>query len=338
MTKKAEYYQPGAAIDYTPSSTAVVAGQVVKIGTIPLIAPVAIPADTKGVLATEGVFKVDKKNDVFAAGDAVYWNTTANPVSGGAGTGAATNSTGDFMGQAVEAATNNSTTVKVKLSAYKVTQTLGGAVTAASVTGNGSDLALTGAAGTNNSNAGKTVTVVGGAGFPTSAGAGGATSLKGGNGANNGGAGGAVSIVGGAAKGANAAGGAVSIDGGAKNGSGADGAITIGGTNAASITLGKMPRVPVAAVTAAGNAANNAAALAEGYSVVTCDDNTKGVILPTAVAGAQCVIINRNAAYKVQLYPPLTKSLNGSTNNATELAANTLTHCVATDANTWIAG
>ena len=65
-------YAEGDVIDYTPSGAAVVAGDVVVIGSRPLIAPSAIADGVKGVLATTGVWKVPQKAEAQTAGNAVH--------------------------------------------------------------------------------------------------------------------------------------------------------------------------------------------------------------------------------------------------------------------------
>jgi predicted RecA/RadA family phage recombinase len=68
----------------------VAAGAVVLIGNKVMISKRAISANVKGALHVKGVFRFPKDASVFAAGDAVYWNPTGNPVGGTAGSGAAT--------------------------------------------------------------------------------------------------------------------------------------------------------------------------------------------------------------------------------------------------------
>jgi len=96
----------GKAIDYTPTVTAVVAGQVVVIGAHLGIAPVAIPLNKLGALDIGGLHDVVKVNGVMNDGAALYWDAVGNPQGGVAGTGAATTvSAGNtFLGFAVGAA------------------------------------------------------------------------------------------------------------------------------------------------------------------------------------------------------------------------------------------
>lgn len=83
-------------------------------------------------------------------------------------------------------------------------------------------------------------------------------------------------------------------------------------------------RPGVAAVTAAGAAQANAAAVAEGVSLVTTDNNDKGIILPAARPGLTCTIINFNSALTLKVYPPTGKQVNGAgANNAITQAVNT---------------
>lgn len=287
----------GDAIDYTPTSN-VSAGDVVTIGTIPMVATQAISANCLGSLACEGVFDLPKTSDVFVAGDAVYWNSAATDVSGN--TGAADNASGDLIGVAVANAASGDAAVRTKLTAAKRTTTIGGSVTADDITGSDSSLGITGLAG----NAGGAVVITGGAGSQTG--------------------GGAVTITGGAASGNNGNGGNVAIDGGAPHGSGTAGSITIG-TNASAVIFGLMPQVPVTAVTAAGGNIATAAALSAGVNLVTGSDNAKGVILPACANGKQVVIINLNTDKTLKVYPPVSKQVNGAgANNAITMTANTV--------------
>ena len=324
----------GDAIDYTPSS-AVVAGDVVVIGSVPLIAPVAIAANTAGVLVAEGVWDIPKTSDVFTAGDAVYWDTDGTPVTGDATSGAADNSsaTGELMGWAVANAANTASYVRVKMTSAKRTATIAGSVTANDITGSDSSLGITGIAG--NASAGGALAIVGGA---AAAGAydGGAITITGGAGPAAGNTGGAVTILSGAGDGTNGTAGAVILD---SSGTGATkGAVTIG-TNAASLTLGKMPRVPFALANAAGGNIATATAVVEGWTKVAAADNSTGIKLPSCVGGAQCVIINQTTDKTLKIYPPVGKQINGAgANNAITLVANGTAVFASEGTNAWYGG
>ena len=91
------------AIDHTPAA-AVLGGDVVVVGQIPLVALTDIAANTLGSLATEGIFAVPKITGAIALGDQIFWNPTGSPVSGDAASGACNNTgVGRFMGYAVAA-------------------------------------------------------------------------------------------------------------------------------------------------------------------------------------------------------------------------------------------
>lgn len=339
--------QEGSKIDYTPVA-AVAAGAVVLIGTIPMVADLDISAGALGALATEGVYDVVKKTGALSVGDAIYWDVDGDPVGGTAGTGCAsgTASDGNLMGLCVLAAGSSDATVRVKITAAKRTATIAGSVTADDITGSDSSLGIgglaaaqggaivvTGGTSSTGANAGGAVSLVGGT--PGATGVGGAASVTGGAGGATSGTGGAVTIAGGAGTNGNASGGAVTINGGAKNGSGSDGAITIGGSNTASITLGKMPRIPTATVAAAGSVQGDAAAVVEGFTLVSAADATKGVILPSAVAGMQ-VIIKNGAAAVLKIYPNTSDAINAiAANSALSIASLTSVLLVAYDATTW---
>ncbi len=275
QTPAIQYQHEDGVIDYTPSS-AVTCGDVILIGTIPMIAQNDIAASVKGSLKNEGVWKVPKTTDTFTAGDAVYWNTTGSPVVGTVSTGAATSTaSGNYlMGYAVLDALTGDTYVYVELTAAKRTTAIAGSVTADDITGSDSSLGITGNAPATTSSAGGAVVVAGGiggsvsgagglvsmtggagtasaaaggaasvvGGAPGLTGVGGAVAITGGVGGATSGTGGAVAIAGGAGSGGNANGGAVTIKGGEPNGSGAQGTVTIegarmaAGTTAAAIT------------------------------------------------------------------------------------------------------
>lgn len=297
-------YSEGEVEDYTPSS-AVAAGDVILRGAHPLIAPEAIAANVKGVLAGAGIWKIPQKAEVFTAGDAVYWDVDGTPVTGEASSGAATGtySAGYLIGRCCETTANTDSYVKVLLGARIATATLAGSVTADDIVGGDSTLTITGKQGTTSA-AGGTIVLT--------AGAGGATT----------GAGGAASLVGGAASGDNCAGGAVTINGGAGNGTGASGAIVIGST-AASITLGKAPRYPVTAVTATtAGVIGNSNACSEGINIVAGADDTAPVVLPASVAGAWTIIKSTVAAKNLIVYPPVGSTINNvGANNAYNMVA-----------------
>ena len=85
--------------------------------------------------------------------------------------------------------------------------------------------------------------------------------------------------------------------------------LTVTGALTASGGVTGSVRLPVAAVAAAGANQGNAAALSEGLNVVSAADGTKGVRLPTAVAGA--VEIGKNtAAAALKIYPATGAAVN----------------------------
>lgn len=321
-------YSEGGVIDYTPVG-AVTQGQVVVIGTIPMVATRAIAAGVKGSLTNSGVFKLPKTTDTFSAGDAVYWSATNSPVVGDSSSGAADNATGDLAGYATADALTGDTYVYCELTAAKRTTTISGSVTADDITGSDSSLGVTGKTG--NASAGGAVAIAGGV---AAAGAndGGAVTIVGGAGPTAGNVGGAITITSGAGDVTNGTAGAIVIDSGA---GATKGAITIG-TNAASITLGKMPRVPFAVLAANGGNIATAAAVTAGWTLVTGADNSVGVQLPSCVNGAQVVLINQNTDKTLKVYPPLGKQINGAgANNAIVMAVNTMDTFASEGANAW---
>lgn len=338
-------FKDGDVIDYTPVS-AVIAGQVVEIGTTPLVATSAIAAGALGALACEGIFQVPKTSDAFTAGDAVYWNNAGNPVTGTAGSGAADAATGNLMGWATEDAASGDSYVKTILSAIKVSTTVAGSVTADDITGSDSSLGISGLSAAQGGaiavlggpsstagNAGGAVTVTGG--VPGVTGVGGAVTVAGGAGGATSGTGGAVVVAGGAGTAGNANGGALSLRGGNAHGSGTDGAIAIGDSNTSAITFGVMPKIPTTTVAAAGSIQGDAAALSLGFNLVTGADDTKGVLLPAAVAGS-VVIIKVDAGADLKVWPATGDAINAiAANSAMTVVDDVCFMLIALDGTTW---
>lgn len=98
----------------------------------------------------------------------------------------------------------------------------------------------------------------------------------------------------------------------------AAGAQTISGIK----TFSAMPRIPInATVAAAGSVQGDAAALSEGFTVVTGANGTVGVRLPTAVAGA-IVIIKGGTSGVLKVWPASGAQINAVTaDNAMSLAS-----------------
>jgi predicted RecA/RadA family phage recombinase len=264
----AKFVHDGKAIDYTPAN-AVIAGQVVELGTVPLVAPVAIPAGVLGALSCDGVFDVPKTSDEFTAGDTVYWDNDGTPVTGDAVSGAADSATGNLMGVAVADAAAAASYVRVRLHSIKrvATSVTDDPITTTGITGSDASLGIVGIAGAEGSaggavaiaggegdtnKAGGAASLTGGAGKGTGAGgassvvggaggatgAGGAIAITGGAGGSTSGNGGAITIAGGAGTAGNGNGGAVNITGGAKNGTGDNGAVNIAADKACDVTIG----------------------------------------------------------------------------------------------------
>jgi len=109
----AKFVHDGKAIDYTPTN-AVIAGQVVELGTVPLVAPVAIPAGVLGALAVNGVFDFPKATGVgtaIAAGASVYWDEADQQAKTDSESGA-----NKLLGKTTAAAGDDDATVRVLLS------------------------------------------------------------------------------------------------------------------------------------------------------------------------------------------------------------------------------
>lgn len=90
-----------------------------------------------------------------------------------------------------------------------------------------------------------------------------------------------------------------------------------------------------ATVAAAGDSQATAAAVAEGFTLVSASDGTKGVKLPAAAEGQVCIIKN-NVAATLAVYPNTGDAINAIAANTAITLAN-LVACVfvAYDATTW---
>lgn len=305
-------------MDYTPEA-AVSAGDVVLFGDAAAIATRDIAIGELGSLETCGTFDIVKATGALSAGDAVFWDVDGNPVSGTAGSGAAASSGDAQLGFAVAAALSGDETVRVLVTTGMVnTNTIGGAVTADSITGSDSSLGITGLAGSE-------------------------------------GAGGAIVVAGGAGDGAAEDGGAVTIRGGAKAGSGADGAVSIGATNTsgvaigasgvAAIVTGPLTRGVGASTAAAGSTTSDAGVLpaaTHGVYPTTAADGTKGVRIHAddKVTGRMLFIGNGVSNQVLKVYAPAGGAINGAAADAAFSSASgkgVLIVCLSSAGNTWLA-
>ena len=95
-------------------------------------------------------------------------------------------------------------------------------------------------------------------------------------------------------------------------------------------------RLPVATVAAAGTNQGTAAALSEGINIVTGTNDTKGVILPTAVAGMVVIVKNTVSGKTLKLYPASGAAINAvAANGSYDLGSVLSTLLVASSATQW---
>jgi predicted RecA/RadA family phage recombinase len=358
--------QEGNSIDYTPVS-AVAAGEVVVVGSIPLPAPRAIAAAALGSLDCEGVFDVLKDSSTFTAGDAVYWDVDGTYV-GGTGIGAATStaSGNNLMGFAVNDAATGALKVRVKLTAAMRTTTIAGSVTADDIAASdatlgvaglqaaqGGVVTVTGGVSTTAGNAGGAVSLTGGT--PGITGAGGAVTIAGAAGGATSGTGGAVAIAGGAGTAGNGDGGAVTVLAGNAHGSGTDGTIGIGTSNSSAINVGAtsiattltgvLNKPAGASTAAAGSTTADAGALPAGTASVyptTAADGTKGVVLNAAdkVTGRLIFIGNGVSNQILKVYPASGGTINGAGADVAFSSVSgkgVIMYCLSSSGNTWLA-
>ena len=108
----ARFIQDGKSVDYTPGSD-VTAGDVVVQNDLVGIAKVDIAAGVLGALAVDGVFEMPKTagvGEAIAAGSKVYWD-----VADGVAKTDDESSANKYLGKTVAAATDDDTTVTVRL-------------------------------------------------------------------------------------------------------------------------------------------------------------------------------------------------------------------------------
>lgn len=103
--------------DYTPAA-AVVAGDVIVVGSRAHPCPINLAANELGALPLEGIWDIPKATGSVTAGDAIYWDATGSPNVGTASSGAATKTSGSnaFLGYATADAASGDTYVRVRLS------------------------------------------------------------------------------------------------------------------------------------------------------------------------------------------------------------------------------
>jgi hypothetical protein len=90
-----------------------------------------------------------------------------------------------------------------------------------------------------------------------------------------------------------------------------------------------------ATVAAAGSTQANAAAVSDGFTLVSAADGTKGVVLPAAVAG-RTVILKNNANAVLKVWPASGDAVNAiAADSNYVLAAFTSSLLVAYDSTTW---
>lgn len=118
------YIQPGEVIDWVNGTgSAVISGQVVRVGKVMGVALVAIANGATGAVQLTGVFEVPKVSGaVIAQGENLVWDASAAAFDDNA----ATPASGDVSGApaiAFEAAGNGVTSFKVKFTGVPGTVT-----------------------------------------------------------------------------------------------------------------------------------------------------------------------------------------------------------------------
>lgn len=107
-------------------------------------------------------------------------------------------------------------------------------------------------------------------------------------------------------------------------------------TGVIQLTSTSRPNVlPVQTVAAAGTNQATAAALIEGFNLVTGPDDTKGVVLPAAAAGKQ-VIIKVGDGADLKVWPATGDAINAlGANNSMTVVDDVCFTLIALDSTTW---
>ncbi len=111
--------------------------------------------------------------------------------------------------------------------------------------------------------------------------------------------------------------------------------LAVAQTVTAAKTFSVMPIIPTATVAATGSTQTDAAPITTGFTLVSAADGTKGVKLPTAVAGLQCIIKN-NVAATLKVWPFSGDAINAIAADSSMSLANLVSAVfTAYDATTW---
>lgn len=108
--------------------------------------------------------------------------------------------------------------------------------------------------------------------------------------------------------------------------------------NNGAVVVPSVPVFPVETIAAAGTVIANATAIGSnvGVSVVTGADDSKGVILPTALPGKVVCVYSNQATNGLKVYPPVNGTINdGSANTAVALEGKSFAIFVATNSVNW---
>jgi predicted RecA/RadA family phage recombinase len=106
---QAYYVREGESIDYTPSTTAANAGDVIVQGGLVGVATHPILVGQAGSLQIQGTFDFTKKaNDIYLVGSAVYWDASNNWTTSVSAAMA-------YLGKCVKAAASTDARARVKL-------------------------------------------------------------------------------------------------------------------------------------------------------------------------------------------------------------------------------
>lgn len=102
-------------------------------------------------------------------------------------------------------------------------------------------------------------------------------------------------------------------------------------------TFTGMFRIPTASAAAAGSTEADATDITYGMTAVTNANGTRGVKLPTAVAGAICYVRNTNTSNALKVYPNTADQVNGNTvtTGSVNVAASTGVTFIALNDTAW---
>lgn len=100
-------------------------------------------------------------------------------------------------------------------------------------------------------------------------------------------------------------------------------------------TVGTYVTGDIGTIAAAGNSQATATAVTKMVTYVTAGDDTKGIVLPTAVVGAVYEIVNTVSNKHVHCYPAVDEYINEVQNTGVTIASGSMARFICTQLTKW---